>query len=92
MAKMCESCGMPLKKESVRGIRADGSVSQRYCMYCYNEGAFTDPSATAESLRKTSIEAMTRNGWPRILAVFLTKNISRLPRWQQEDTSQPNEE
>ena len=38
--QLCQSCGMPLNDEN-RGIHADGSRSEDYCMYCYKNGAFT---------------------------------------------------
>ena len=85
---MCESCGMPLK-DGVRGTDADRSVSDKYCVHCYQEGAFTAPGATVDEMREYSIKGMTESGWPRFLAKFLTKNTGRLPRWQKTDTSVP---
>lgn len=38
--QFCQSCGMPLNDEN-RGLNADGSRSEDYCMYCYKNGAFT---------------------------------------------------
>jgi len=37
----CESCGMLLDKEEVIGTNKDGSKNQDYCVYCYEDGAFT---------------------------------------------------
>lgn len=85
---MCQSCGMPLKDEA-KGSEADGTRSDRYCVHCYQDGAFTAPEATVEEMRKYSIKGMTESGWPRFLATFLTKNIYKLPRWQRTDTSVP---
>lgn len=85
---MCESCGMPLK-EAMKGTEADGTKSDTYCMYCYTDGAFTAPDATAEDMREYSIKGMTDRGWPKFLATFLTKNTHKLPRWQKADTSVP---
>ena len=85
---MCESCGMPLK-DAVKGSNADGSKSDSYCSYCYEDGAFTAPEATVEEMRQYSIKGMTERGWPRLVASFLTKNTGKLPRWQKADTSVP---
>ena len=85
---MCDSCGMPLK-DAVKGDNADGTKSDSYCMYCYENGAFTAPDATVEEMREYSIKGMTEKGWPRFLASLLTKNTHKLPRWQKSDTSVP---
>lgn len=37
----CQSCGMPLDSENVTGTNHDGSKNPNYCIYCYNDGAFT---------------------------------------------------
>ncbi len=39
--KFCQSCGMPLNDEN-RGTNADGSKNEDYCMYCYQNGKFTN--------------------------------------------------
>ena len=85
---MCESCGMPLK-DAVKGENGDGTKSEKYCMHCYADGAFTAPDATVEEMREYSIKGMTDSGWPKFLAKFLTKNTGKLPRWQKADTSVP---
>ena len=85
---MCESCGMPLK-EDLKGMDLDGSRNDHYCKYCYADGAFTAPDATAEQMREYSIKGMAEKGWPRFVASFLTKNTDKLPRWQKSDTSVP---
>lgn len=38
--QFCQSCGMPLT-DGNRGTNADGSHSGDYCIYCYQNGAFT---------------------------------------------------
>jgi hypothetical protein len=79
---------MPLK-DAVKGTDADGGKSDRYCMHCYEGGAFTAPEATPDDMRHYSIKGMTDKGWPKFLASFLTKNIDKLPRWQKNDPSVP---
>lgn len=89
MGKMCESCGMPIKKDVKKGTNSDGSLSKHYCHLCYKDGAFCVPDATPEQMQEYSVKGMVEGGWPKFLATFLTKNIPKLPRWQQEDTSKP---
>lgn len=88
MKNMCQSCGMPLK-DAVRGSRKNGDLSQLYCKYCFQDGEFTVPDATVDDMVKYSVEGMTKKGWPKFMAKFLTKNTKNLPRWKQEDTSKP---
>lgn len=42
MEKICQSCGMPLKKSEDFGTNRDGSASDEYCRYCMQDGVFTD--------------------------------------------------
>lgn len=37
---ICQSCGMPLENDEMRGTEADGSSSQEYCIYCYKNSEF----------------------------------------------------
>jgi len=38
----CQSCGMPLGDDlEMCGTESDGSKSNDYCVYCYNDGQFT---------------------------------------------------
>ncbi|MDO5562002.1 MAG: zinc ribbon domain-containing protein [Synergistaceae bacterium] len=39
--RFCQSCGMPLSSDDMRGSEADGSVSGKYCVYCRKDGKFT---------------------------------------------------
>ena len=48
MSGVCQSCGMPLMSPADRGTESDGTPSAQYCTYCYQNGKFTDPSATVE--------------------------------------------
>ena len=41
-AKICQSCSMPLLKESEFGTNKDESRNEEYCIYCYKEGSFID--------------------------------------------------
>lgn len=90
MGSKCESCGMPLK-DKVKGVRKDGTPSEHYCNLCYENGEFKHPDATVEEMMKYSVEGMSQSGWPKFLAKLMVKNIPKLPRWQQEDTSKPVE-
>ncbi len=81
--KNCQSCGMPLKRdEQGCGTNADGSKSQMYCRYCYQDGKFTREDITlleVKSLVKGKIKEM---GFPGFMAGIFTSNIPKLERWR----------
>ena len=40
--RWCQSCAMPMDGgDAVHGTNADGTMSEDYCSYCYQNGAFT---------------------------------------------------
>ena len=47
--KFCQSCGMPLN-DANRGTNADGSKNDDYCMYCYQNGKFTNDCTMDEMI------------------------------------------
>ena len=46
----CQSCGMPLENNGVIGTNQDGSVNYDYCIYCYQNGAFTQDVSMDEMI------------------------------------------
>ncbi|HKM35419.1 MAG TPA: zinc ribbon domain-containing protein [Lachnospiraceae bacterium] len=45
--KICQSCGMPMQEEQY-GINTDGSRNEKYCVYCFNDGKFTQDMSLEE--------------------------------------------
>jgi hypothetical protein len=41
---------MPMEKPEQLGTEANGRPNQEYCTYCYQKGAFTDPTMTYEKM------------------------------------------
>lgn len=85
MNKFCQSCGYPLKKdEKGGGSNADGSISDKYCSMCYENGEFLNPPEidTAAKFQKYCIEQMKKDGMNGILAWLLTRGIPKLGRWK----------
>ena len=83
MAKVCQSCGMPLSKDPQGGgTEADGSLSDTYCSICYDAGSFRHPDATVLEFQQQCVEALMRSGTPKLMAWLFTRGIPRLARWQ----------
>ena len=56
----CQSCGMPLEASfNNLGTDADGSPVSEYCMFCYQNGGFTNPTQTVDEMVQSSIDFMT---------------------------------
>jgi len=84
----CQSCGMPLEGEETKGTNADGGKSEIYCVYCYQNGAFTRDISMDEMIEsnlkyidewnKGSGQNMTVEEARAQLKVFMPS----LKRWQ----------
>ena len=83
--KFCQSCGMPMDKDSEKGgSEKNGSKSLKYCSYCYKNGEFTSPEIdTAEKMQKFCIEKMQEQGMSKFVAWIFTRSIPRLERWKE---------
>lgn len=80
--KVCQSCGMPLKKDVSIATNVDGSKNFIYCSHCYQHGAFTLPNITAVEMQERVLRKMIEMGFPRFLGKFFTKGIQKLERWK----------
>ncbi|MCL2174132.1 zinc ribbon domain-containing protein [Candidatus Saccharibacteria bacterium] len=83
MEKVCQSCGMPLDSDKVRGTEADGSLNGDYCIYCYKEGKFTQPDLTLEGAIEQSAQFADQAGMTAEQAVAWAKELfPTLKRWK----------
>lgn len=47
--KICQSCGMPMQEDQY-GTNGDGSRNEKYCCYCYKDGAFVQDCTLEEMI------------------------------------------
>ena len=81
----CQSCGMPINQSDLQGTEADESKSEKYCVYCYKDGKFTQPDTTLEQMIEVSAK-----GWsdqdPTIsydqAKAQMEKVLPELERWR----------
>ena len=76
---------MPLSDEFKNfGTESDGSPVSEYCMFCYQNGGFTNPDQTVDEMVKSSIDFMTSNlGFSEEQATQMSNDVIRkLRRWQ----------
>jgi hypothetical protein len=74
---------MPLRVDPKGGgTNADGSLSAKYCSYCYRNGHYVDPDRTLDSMRTLVVEKLRERGYPRFAARFFAHGLDRLERWR----------
>ena len=60
--KICQSCSMPMAEEELHGKNSDGSKNEDYCYYCFENGAFSNPNETLESMIEICIPFLIEDG------------------------------
>lgn len=85
--KNCQSCGMPLKKSpNGGGTEADGSISSKYCSYCYEDGKFVNPDWSVEQMQDLVKTKMKEMGFfMSLFAGSFAKKIPQLERWRDKN-------
>lgn len=83
----CQSCGMLIEKPAHHGTEKGGKPAKEYCVFCYQEGKFTEPDITEEKMfaRMTDIVA-SKVGLPQgVLKAQGRKLFSELKRWKKKE-------
>ena len=78
----CQSCGMALDTEVVKGTEKDGSKSNEYCRCCYENGAFNNPKMTLEEMKEV-VKAQLGSMHSHFLIEKEVDILSNLKRWEQ---------
>lgn len=73
-AGLCQSCGMLLQQDSDKGTEADGSKSEEYCTYCYQQGRFTQDITLEEQIEHNLQDL---DDWNKSTGLNLTKEEAR---------------
>ncbi len=82
--KICQSCGMPMAEGAdLFATNADGSLNEKYCKYCFSEGAFGRPNETMKEMIDTCVPFMVKDGMTAEAArALLEETLPKLERWQ----------
>lgn len=78
----CQSCSMPLDAEELKGTEKDGSKSNEYCIYCYKNGAFTDPEVTLDKMKTNIKSQMEKLKLPATVTDLSINILPSLKRWK----------
>lgn len=81
--RFCQSCGMPMDQDPGKGgTNQDGSKSDKYCSYCFENGAFHDDFKTPKEMVKFVKGKLKEQGHGPLKRWFYTSHIPRLERWK----------
>ena len=71
---LCQSCGMTLYSDDVKGTERDGSKSEEYCTFCYGNGEFNRPMTLEEAIEHNIAHL---NEWNEESGLSLTPDEAR---------------
>ena len=86
----CQSCGMPLDIPKVRGTEKDGSQSNAYCRYCYQNGTFTNPGMTIKEMTSNIITQMEKMNFDSKTIDVAVSHLPNLKRWKSHPSLKSN--
>ncbi len=49
---LCQSCGIPLDNDTIKGTEKNGLKNQEYCKFCYDQGGFINPNLTLDEMKE----------------------------------------
>lgn len=80
--KFCQSCSMPMAKDPQGGSKnADGSLNEKYCSYCYQNGEFAF-KGTVKEFQEFCRNVLIESGNSKFMSWLFTRNFKRLERWK----------
>jgi len=79
--KICQSCALPLHND-ILGTNADGTLSDYYCKYCFENGNFIDELTLEEAILSIG-DMAEESGITREEAIgYASRNLPNLMRWK----------
>jgi hypothetical protein len=73
---------MPIFEDNMKGTKEDGSYSEDYCTYCYQNGSFTHEMNMGEMI-EICVPHMVTSGMPEKEARnILERTLPNLSRWK----------
>jgi hypothetical protein len=84
----CQSCTMPIDNLADRGTETDGSKSNLYCKFCYQDGNFMNPQMTLDEMKDIVITQMHKHNVPDGIIQQSLNMLPNLKRWRQPVSEQ----
>lgn len=84
MEYYCQCCSMPIPDPALHGTEADGTLSEHYCKFCYDHGAFTAQNVDMDEFIEATADMEAQAlGVSREEAVSLMATLlPHLDRWK----------
>lgn len=83
--KFCQSCSMPIDQPEMAGTEKDGTISNEYCVYCYQQGAFINPEMTLDEMKKLVRKQMEIRKMNEPLINMAVGSLPFLKRWRKPE-------
>lgn len=83
----CQSCGMPLQSDELKGTNTDNSLSADYCTYCFQSGVFVQDCTMDEMIEHCSqfVDEFNKDAEKKVTKEEAIANMKRffptLKRW-----------
>ena len=82
---ICQSCSMPIETEELLGTNADGSKNHDYCIYCFENGKFTDDFTDLDAYIEESLQYAEQAGMTvEEMREHCKKVLPNLKRWKNQ--------
>jgi radical SAM superfamily enzyme len=78
---------MPLDNPELLGTEKDGSKNHEYCIYCYKDGAFTNPNMTLKEMTSLVITQMEKMDLDTRTIDEAISILPNLKRWRNTSAS-----
>lgn len=81
--RICQSCGMPLRKLADFGTDEEGNKNDEFCCFCFQLGKYVDSGITLKEKIDKNVEIAKEMGIPEDKARERTKKVlPKLKRWK----------
>ena len=77
----CQSCGMPMNSEELKGTERNGLKNDDYCKYCYENNDFKNTEINLEEMQLKVKNKMEKMNQPHYLIQKAVNILPTLKRW-----------
>ena len=80
--QFCQSCGIPLNAEILKGTDNNGIKSNDYCKYCYENSDFKNPEMNLDDMKNVVKKYMEERQLPDYMVQKAVNILPALRRWK----------